>query len=102
MTDSYDMLLAGIKSLIAPLNEHKQQAAQACAPIVEHIISSPSRDAPHIERTLARLLDCGCHPVGLALVNSLCRYYFALNPAVTAAYARYYRKMWGSDMEVEQ
>jgi hypothetical protein len=102
MTDSYDTMLAGIKSLIAPLNALQQQAAQACAPIVEHIIRSRSRDPQHIERTLDCLLDCACHPDGLALFKSLCRYSFTLNPAATAAHVGYYREMWDSDTEVGQ
>lgn len=50
---------------------------------------------------LDHLLDCSCIPEGLALFKSLCRYYFAINPAATADYISYYREMWDSEAEKE-
>ena len=97
MTDPYEHFLADVKNLIAPLNELHQQAAQACAPAVEHLIHSRSHDAQQIEQTLDRLLDCACIPEGLALFRALCRHYYTINPTATAEYVHAYRQMWDND-----
>ena len=71
--------------------------AAACAPSVQSIIQSRSRDQRQIEHLLDRLLDCACIPEGLALFRTLCRYYFTLNPTATASYVGAYRDMWDRD-----
>ena len=87
----------GIRALAASLNEHHRQMAAACAPLVQSIIQSRSRDHQHLEQLLDRLLDCACIPEGLVLFRTLCRYYFTLNPAATADYIGAYREMWDSE-----
>ena len=69
----------------------------ACAPSVQSVIQSRSRDHQHIEHLLDRLLGCACIPEGLALFRALCRYYFTLNPVATASYVGAYRDMWDRD-----
>jgi hypothetical protein len=71
--------------------------AAACAPLVQSIIQSRSRDHKHLEQLLDRLLDCACIPEGLSLFRTLCRYYFTLNPAATADYIGAYREMWDNE-----
>lgn len=61
------------------------------------IIATRSRDARHIEHTLDHLLDFACHPDGLVLYKSLCRYYYTIDPAATADYVGFYREMWDSE-----
>ena len=87
----------GIRELAASLNALHRQIAAACAPSVEEIIRSRTRDQRQIEHLLDRLLDCACIPEGLALFRSLCRYYYYLNPAATADYIGAYREMWDND-----
>ena len=71
-------------------------------PVVETILRTRSRDVRHIEHTLDYLLDFACHPAGLLLYRRLCRHYWDIDPAATAAYVQYYREMWDSeDTEVE-
>lgn len=87
----------GIRELAASLNALHRQMAAACAPSVQSIIQSRSRDQRQIEHLLDRLLDCACIPEGLALFRTLCRYYFTLNPTATASYVGAYRDMWDRD-----
>ncbi len=87
----------GIRELAASLNALHRQMAAACAPSVEDIIRSRTRDQRQIEHMLNRLLDCACIPEGLALFRSLCRYYYFLNAAATTDYIEAYREMWDSD-----
>jgi hypothetical protein len=71
-------------------------------PIVETILRTRCRDVRHIEHTLDYLLDFACHPAGLLLYRRLCRHYWDIDPAATAAYIQSYREMWDSqDTEVE-
>ncbi len=86
-----------IKALATSLRALHRQMAAECAPVVEDLIWSRCRDHQEIERLLDRLLDCACIPEGLALFKPLCRYYFTLNPTVTANYVGYYREMWDSE-----
>lgn len=88
---------SGILELAASLNALHRQMAAACAPSVQEMIRSRSRDQRQIEHMLDRLLDCACIPEGLALFRTLCRYYFTVNPAATASYVGAYRDMWDSD-----
>lgn len=97
--ESYETSFADISSLATRLNELHQQSAQACAPIVGHLIRTGTRDCQRIEHMLDRLLDCACHPDGLQLFKSLCRYYYGINPTATANYVGYYRQMWDDDTE---
>jgi len=100
--DSYDNFLEQMKACAASIHELQRQAAQSCTPAVSDLIHTKSQDAQAIEHTLDRLLDCACHPEGLALFKSLCRYYFTLNQAATADYVRYYREMWDSESDPKQ
>ena len=75
--------------------------AAACAPDVQSLIQSRTRDQRQIELMLDRLLDCACIPEGLALFRTLGRYYFTINPAAPASYVAAYRDMWDSNDAVE-
>lgn len=87
----------GIFALAATLNGLHKQIAANCAPIVQRMIKSRTRDQQQIEHMLDRLLDCACIPEGLTLFRALCRYYFTLNPVATADYVHSYREMWDSE-----
>ncbi|GAB6057668.1 hypothetical protein [Desulfonatronum parangueonense] len=86
-----------ILELAHAVNELHCQAAANCAPMVRDMIRSRTQDRQQIEHMLDRLLDCAYIPEGLALFRSLCRYYYAMDPAATASYVHAYREMWDSE-----
>ncbi len=87
----------GIRELAASLNALHWQVVADCAPVVQFLIQSQSRDPQYIEQMLDRLLNSACIPEGLALFRALCRYYYFLNPTATADYIAAYRDLWDSD-----
>ncbi len=97
MSKSYDEFLDSVKGLAASLSDLHRQAARELAPVAKQLVVTRSRDVPRIEHTLDLLLDCACHPDGLALFKSLCRHYYSFNPAAAASYVQSYREMWDSD-----
>jgi hypothetical protein len=94
---AYDEMLSSIKALAANLQGLQALGVAQYAPVVEHIVATRCRDAQHIERTLDHILDFACHPDGLVLFKSLCRYYFPIDPEAAASYVHAYREMWDSD-----
>jgi len=94
---AYQDLLAELQAAIAPLQALHQQALEALAPSVLALVRAGSRDAALIERTLDQLLDHAGHPEGLALFNTLCRYYWPVDPQATTSYVQAYREMWEGD-----
>lgn len=93
---------AGILALAAAVNDLQRQQVATLEPVVQSLIHRRCRTAQEIERTLDLLLDCACIPEGLVLFKRLCRYYFAINPAVTAEYIYAYRDLWDNqDIEEE-
>ena len=93
----YDDLLANLKGLAESLRGIQELAVAQYTPVVETIIATRSRDVSHIQHTLDHLLDFACHPAGLVLFKSLCRYYYTIDPAATADYVNFYREMWDSE-----
>ena len=93
----YDDILNSIKGLAENLRGLRELGIAQYTPVVERIIATRSRDANHIQHTLDHLLDYACHPAGLVLYKSLCRYYYTLDPAATADYVNYYREMWDTE-----
>jgi len=89
--------IQAIRNLAGSLHDLQQQAAQQYQPVVDDILRTRSRDIQHIEHTLDGLLDfCGHEPV-LQLYKKLCRHYWTIDPAATAAYVHAYREYWDSD-----
>lgn len=87
-------LFSSIREIAKSLRGLQELGVAQYTPVMEHIIATSSRDAQYIEHTLDRILDFACHPDGLILFKSLCRYYYTIDPAATADYVRYYREMW--------
>ena len=86
-----------ILDLVRSLRDIEQRAAQQYRPVVDDILRSGSRDVQYIERTLDGMLDfCGHEPVVLRY-RQLCRYYWQIDQAATAAYINTYRERWDSD-----
>ena len=90
----YEELFSGIMEIAKNLRGLQELGVTQYTPIVESIVAIRSRDVRHIEHTLDGILDFACHPDGLALFKSLCRYYYTIDPAATADYVHYYREMW--------
>ena len=88
-----------IRALAVTAHEMQRQQLAALTPIAQRLIHTGSHDANQIERALDRLLDCACIPEGLAIFKTLCRYYYAINPAATTSYVHAYRDMWDSEAE---
>lgn len=93
----YDALLQSISAMAEDIQALHAVAASQCAPEVNAIIATGSRDARQIEQTLDRLLDHAGHPAGLELFKTLCRYYYPIDPAATADYVHAWRELWDAD-----
>lgn len=96
-----DSDFAEIRSLAASLHDLHRQKAAALAPTVQNFLDTRSHDVREIEHALDHLLDCAGIPEGLALFKSLCRYYYGIDPACTAAYVHAYREMWDTEADQE-
>jgi hypothetical protein len=96
MTRSSD-LVKSIRPLAVQLQKLNKQAVKEYSPLVDAIIRSRSRDVNQIEHTLDSLLSfCGYDPA-LQLYRRLCRHYYYIDPAATAAHVYAYREMWDEE-----
>ena len=69
---------------------------------VDVIIKSRERDDNRIQRLLDSVLDyAGMCDEGLILFKRLCRYYYVINPQVTAEYISIYHDLYDSEEEGE-
>ena len=69
-------------------------------PEVDYVIYNRIKDEKQIERLLDKLLDCaGMGNDDLALFKRLCRYFYYINPQVTAEYVYSYRDLYDSEPE---
>jgi len=67
-------------------------------PEVDYVLRNRITDEKQIKRLLDRLLDCaGMSDDGLALFKRLCRYFYYINPQVTAEYVYSYRDLYDSE-----
>lgn len=98
----FEELFSSITEIAKNLRGLQELGVAQYTPVVERIVSTRSRDAHHIEQALDGILDFACHPDGLILFKSLCRYYYTIDPAATADYVRYYREMWEEDAVEEE
>jgi len=102
MSQNFEELTDTLKGLAENLRGLQELGVAEYTPVVEQIIASRSRDVRHIERTLDGILDFACHPDGLALFKSLCRYYYTIDPNATGDYVRFYREVWEEDAVEEE
>ena len=65
--------------------------------MIDVIVSTCSKNAQEIERTLDGMLDFCFDSKVLLQYKRLCRYYYEINPINTAFYINSYREMWDSD-----
>ena len=65
---------------------------------VNVLIKGRERDNNRIQRLLDSLLDyAGMCDEGLVLFKRLCRYYYGINPQITAEYISIYHDLYGSE-----
>jgi hypothetical protein len=93
----YDQFFQSMRAIAEEMRGLHTLAIAQYTPVVETIIATRCRDVQHIEHTLDGLLDIACHPNGLELFKTLCRYYYPIAPAATAGYIHAYREMWDTE-----
>ena len=93
----YDHFLQSMSAIAEEMRGLHTLAITKYTPEVETIIVTSCRDVQHIEHTLDQLLDNACHPAGLELFKTLCRYYYPIAPTATADYIHAYREMWDTE-----
>jgi hypothetical protein len=89
-----DDLVKSIGELAKARNQLARQAEQQYTFEVEALLKAQSRDPQRIEHLLDGILDFCFDSAILSLYKKLCRYYFKINPEVTASYVYAYRDMW--------
>ena len=92
---------AEIGGLCKELNAHVKIVVRGIESEVNELIRSCSSDEKHIENLLERLLDYSSFEEGLALFKRLLRYYFDINPEVTADYVMLYKELYDSEENQE-
>lgn len=94
---SDNVWLNNLMGLVKSVRGIQEIAIAQYTPVVEDIVNTRSHDVHHIQRTLDHLLDFACHPTGLQLYKTLCRYHYTLDPAATVGFINAYREMWDSE-----
>ena len=82
------------KKIAEASNQIYQMAEQAFIPKVDTIIQTHCTDFRTIDKLLDDLLSFACDDRILILFKRLCRYYYPINPEITAYYDDAYRRMW--------
>jgi hypothetical protein len=83
-----------LRKLASGFKQLADQACQAYAPLIEDIIGAQCRDTQRIEHLLNGMLGFCFDDKMLAIFKRLCRYYYVIDPAATAAHVYAYRNMW--------
>ena len=83
-----------IMRLAKNINALASKAFSGYSPEVDAIIDFGCKDRQRIETTLDWMLDFCWDKKMLKLFKKLCRYYYEINPRVTAEYVIAYRDLW--------
>lgn len=94
-----DELVAAVSGIVDGMRAIQAQAVALYTPEVNAILRSRSRDKHRIEHTLDHLLAFCGDAAALALFKRLCRYYWDIDPAATAAHVYRYREWFGDEPE---
>ena len=90
-----------IISLIEQMQKLTHTALIEYSAEVNKIIESKTTIQNQIENVLDGMLDF-CHDDEmLFLFKKLCRYFYKINPKITAEYANIYREIWDNEYEGE-
>ena len=91
-------LFQEVSSMIESLQPLIRQNLSLLTNQVDILIKGRERDDNRIQRLLDALLDyAGMCEEGLALFKRLCRYYYDVNPQVTAEYINIYHDLYVSE-----
>jgi alkyl hydroperoxide reductase subunit AhpC len=91
-----------ILELAKQIKELTDMGVALIKPEIDAVIHNRIKNKQTIERLLDRLLDyAGMSDKGLALFKRLCRYYYPIDPRVTAEYIYIYRDLYDSDEAIE-
>ena len=94
-------LIKEISGMIESIQPLISQNLSLLTDQVDSIIKSREKSGSKIERLLDALLDyAGMSDEGLVLFKRLCRYYYGINPRITAEYISIYRDLY--DLEEER
>lgn len=99
--NDYDTLVKSVSSIAKELHGLQAHVVAQYTPVVETIIADRNCDVLRIQKILDCLLDVACHPDGLQLFKTLCRYYYNIDPSATEDYINAYRELWEFDIEEE-
>ena len=92
-----DDLVRSIGELAKARDQLARQAERQYGQAVEDALRTECRDPNRIEHLLDGILDFCFDPAMLLLFKRLCRYYFTIDPEVTASYVNAYREMWDDE-----
>lgn len=87
-----------VSSMIESMQPLIRQSLLMLTNQVDVLIKGRESDDDRIQRLLDSLLDyAGMCDEGLVLFKRLCRYYYGINPQVTAEYVSIYHDLYGSE-----
>lgn len=88
-------------SLIERMQKLTQTALIEYSAEVNKIIDSKITTHNQIENLLDKMLVFCLDDEMLSLFKKLCRYYYKINPQITAEYINIYREIWDNENEEE-
>lgn len=86
-----------IMKLAEQINDLAKLGARQVGSEVDDLIARKVEDHMQIERLLDKVFDFAICDEGLAVFKKLCRYYYPINPEVTAKYVMDYKELYDSD-----
>ncbi len=96
---SHEALPDTLRELASAVVQVQRRMVTEWEPIVQEHIASGCTDVEAMQRTLDLVLDCACHPQGLALYRRLCRHLWSVDPQAAARAVDAYREKWDPDGE---
>lgn len=91
-------LFQEVSSMIESMQPVIRQSLLMLTNQVDVLIKGRVSDDDRIQRLLDSLLDyAGMCDEGLVLFKRLCRYYYGINPQITAEYISIYRDLYDSE-----
>ena len=87
-------LFEEIRPLVEELVQLQEMQVAMLTPEIERIIRNHVTDTHVIESVLDRLIDCAGTSSGLQQFKKLCRYFWTIDPVLTAWHVNEYRKWY--------
>lgn len=99
--DLSESLIDQFQPMIESLQSLTKQAIQQYVPLVDQVIREQSKDHEQIKHLLDGMLDFCFDDAMLEYYKKLCRYYFKIDPNMTAEYVYAYRDLWDEKFQEE-